>query len=88
MNETITEKNREMEIDFRRVVKALWSKLWLFAVVSVLCAVLALLVTYCYITPLYRSSAMFYVNNNSFALGDTSVSITSSDITASKTEPM
>jgi len=84
MNETKTERQREIEIDFQRLIKEVWKKLWLCILISVMCAVVALVGTFYFITPMYQSSAMFYVNNNSFALGDTSVSITSSDITASK----
>ena len=77
-------KNDEIEIDLQRLFAALYKKAWLIALAAVVCAVAALLVTILFITPTYQSAAMFYVNNNSLSLGDASVSISSSDISASK----
>lgn len=73
-----------MEIDIKRLWKALWRRSWVILLVSVLCAVAALVFTVYLITPQYQSSAMFYVNNSSLSVGDTSVTIDSGDITASK----
>ena len=82
------EKNRnndEIEIDLQRLLRALISKSWLIALVAVVCAVVTFFGTLFFVTPLYQSSAMFYVNNNSFNMSDMSLSsITSADITASK----
>lgn len=83
MNDRINQ-NDVVEIDFKRLLKALWKKLWLIIVVSVLGAVVSMIGTIYLITPLYKSSAMFYVNNSDVSVGGTSLSITSSDITASK----
>jgi capsular exopolysaccharide synthesis family protein len=77
-------QNEEVEIDLRRVVGAVLGKAWLIVLVSILGAAIALAVTMFLITPLYKSSAMFYVNNNNISVGSTSVSISSSDIVASK----
>ena len=60
------------------------SKAWLIAIVAIVCAVATFVGTFFFVTPKYQSSAMFYVNNNSLSLGDASFSITSSDISASK----
>ncbi len=84
MNEQILQKQDEFEIDIKRLFDALLAKAWLIAIVSVVCAILTFAGTKLLITPLYESSAMFYVNNNNFSVGDTSLSISSSDITASK----
>jgi len=84
MDETKNIKNEEIEIDFQRLLGALWNKMWLIAAVAVVCAVLTFLGTFYLVTPMYKSSAMFYVNNSNLSIGDTSLSITSSDITASK----
>lgn len=73
-----------IEIDLKRIGKALWSKIWVICVSAVLCAVVALAGTFYLVTPKYQSSAMFYVNNNSLSVGDSSFSLTSSDITAAK----
>ena len=84
MYENATEKNDEIEIDLSRLVGALLNKAWLIGLVAVVCAVVTFLGTFLFITPMYQSSAMFYVNNSSLSLGETSLSITSSDISASK----
>ena len=73
-----------IEIDLKRIWKALWSKFWVICVSAILCAVISLTSTIYFITPKYQSSAMFYVNNNSLSVGDASFSLTSSDITAAK----
>ena len=84
MYDNITEKNEEIEIDLKRLFGALVSKAWLMGIVAVICAVVVFLGTVFFVAPKYQSTAMFYVNNNSFSLGETSLSITSSDISASK----
>lgn len=72
------------EIDIKQIGKAIWRKLWLVALGSIVCAVLALVYTIYMITPLYKSSAMFYVNNGKLSVGNVSVGLSSSDIAASK----
>ena len=84
MYDNITEKNEEIEIDLKRLFVALVNKAWLIGIVAVICAVAVFLGTVFFVEPKYQSTAMFYVNNNSFSLGETSLSITSSDISASK----
>ncbi len=84
MNENAIEKNNEIEIDLQRLFAALLKKAWLVVVTSIVCAVVSMLVTIFGITPLYKSSAMFYVNNSSISVGEASLSLSSSDITASK----
>lgn len=77
-------KNDVVEIDLKRLWKALWKKFWIVCITAVVGAALSLVGTMYLITPLYESSAMFYVNNSDLSVGDTSFSISSSDITASK----
>lgn len=84
MDEKNIHKNDEIEIDISRLIGALVNKAWLVAIASVLCAVLAFIGTILFITPLYKSAAMFYVNNNSISLGEASLSISSADISASR----
>ena len=84
MNENKIDRNEEIEIDIQRLLSILWDKLWLILVSAVTGALAVFMVTYFMITPKYESSAMFYVNNNSLSVGDASFSISSSDITASK----
>ena len=73
-----------LEIDIGRICKAIWRRGWIVAIVSVLCALIAVVSTFIFVTPKYESSAMFYVNNNSLSVGDASFSITQGDISAAK----
>ena len=84
MNEKEIRQNEEIELDLSRLFRAVMNRIWLITVVSVLCAVLAFVGTFFLITPQYQSSAMFYVNNNSFSVGDTSLSISSGDLVTSR----
>ena len=84
MEENKTLRKEEMEIDIKRIIDALLKRIWIIAIVSVLGAVISIIYTFYFITPLYKSSAMFYVNNNDISVGNISASITSSDISASK----
>lgn len=76
--------NKEIEIDLWRLITAIMHKIWLVIIASLTGAILAGTVTFFLVTPLYQSSAMFYVNNSSFSVGDASLSLTNSDIVASK----
>ena len=83
MDERNVDKN-ETVIDLQRLIGAVFNKIWLVAIVSVLCAVGSFLGTFYFVTPQYQASAMFYVNNSNIDIGSVSVGITNSDITASK----
>ena len=84
MNEKEMQKNEEIEIDLGRVVRAVLDKTWLVISISTVTAVIAFLVTFFLITPQYKSSALFYVNNNSFSVGDASLSISNGDLVTSR----
>lgn len=84
MDENRVERNEELEIDIQRLIGAVMRRIWLILLAAVSGAVISFLVTFFFVTPQYESSAMFYVNNNSLSVGDASFSLTSSDITASK----
>ena len=77
-------KNDEIEIDLTRLFDALIKKAWLIGLVAIICAVATLVTTVLFVAPKYESSAMFYVNNSSLSVGDVDFSISSSDISASK----
>lgn len=84
MVEQKPEQNEELEIDLGRVFRAVMDRAWLVVLVLVLCAVLTFVGTFFFITPQYKAAAMFYVNNSNLSLGDTSVSISSGDLTTSR----
>ena len=52
------------EIDLLRLAGALWKKLWLIVLVTLLCGALAFGYTFFLVTPLYKATAMMYVNNS------------------------
>lgn len=76
--------NKEIEIDLWRLITAIMYKIWLVIIASVAGAILAGAVTFFLVTPLYQSSAMFYVNNSSLSVGDASLSLSTGDISAAK----
>lgn len=74
----------EIEIDIGRIFLAIMNRGWLMILVAVLCAVLVFGGTYFFVTPQYQSSAMFYVNNNAFSVGDAALSISNGDLATSR----
>ena len=84
MIEKRTKEEKELVIDLGRVFNALLGHAWFIMLVSVVAAVLAFGYTKFMVTPLYQSSAMFYVNNSSLSVGEASLSISSGDLTTSR----
>lgn len=84
MNDIFFEKDEDIEIDLGRIFRAIASRAWLAVLVAVFCGAVMFAATYFFVTPQYKASAMFYVNNNAFALGDTSLSISSGDLSTSR----
>ena len=82
MDEKVKSKNDAAEIDLQRLFMALLHKSWLIIIVAVLCAVLTFVGTFYFVTPLYKSSAMFYVNNRAMDIGG--ISVSSSDLVVSR----
>ena len=72
------------EINIRRLVDAVMHRLWVVVIAAILGTVVVYLGTHFFATPQYEASAKFYVNNSALSLGDASLSISSADITASK----
>ena len=84
MNEQMNNKDEFVEINFKRLLDALMNRAWLILLVAVLVAAITLVGTLLFITPEYEASAMFYVNNSDISVGSATLSLTSSDITASR----
>lgn len=78
------QKNEELSVDLGRALQALLQNGLLIGLVSVLAALVVFAGTFFFVTPKYESAAMFYVNNNNLSFGDTSVSISSGDLTTSR----
>ncbi|MBR2780323.1 MAG: hypothetical protein IKD81_02780 [Eubacteriaceae bacterium] len=81
-NNNQQQANDYMEIDLLELAAALWKRKWLILIVAVLFAAIALSYAYFMVTPMYTSSALLYVNNNSISFGSANLSISSSDLTA------
>ena len=78
------EKDDGVEIDLLKLLNAILKKLWLLILCALILGGAAFAYTRFEVTPLYESRAMMYVNNSNISLGDTKVSLSSSDISASQ----
>lgn len=84
MDKKDIQQKEEIEIDVGRVFRAVLDRVWLVIAVSALCAVLVFAATFFFITPKYKASAKFYVNNSAISVGDASLSISSGDLVTSR----
>ena len=84
MSGTEMKRTDEIEIDVVRIAEAIFKKMWIVFAVSIVGALVAFLITFFLITPQYKASAMFYVNNNAFSVGDASLSISNGDLVTSR----
>lgn len=84
MNEAIktARENNVIEIDLMQLLKALWQRLWIIVVVTLLGSSLAYLGTKTFVQPTYRASFTAYVNNKATTEGTTTVS--SGDLSAAQ----
>ena len=71
-------------VDLMQIARALWRKAWLILIIGFLIAGITLLYTAFFVTPQYSASIMLYVNNKSFSIGSTSVSISASELSAAQ----
>lgn len=84
MENTTHQSEEDIEIDFLKLIKALWRKAWLIILAAVLCGSLALVFTNFWVEPLYESRAQMYVNNSSLSFDSAALNISSGDISAAK----
>lgn len=79
------DKNREYyTIDVLHIVKHLWRRAWVVALCGLLMAAMGFALAKFGIDPTYSSYVKLYVNNSSFSFGNTSFSISSSELTAAQ----
>lgn len=81
------ENNKTKEyysIDLIHILKTLWDRVWIIVIAGVLSAALGFMVSTFMIAPTYQSSILLYVNNSSFSFGDTSFTMSSSQIIAAQ----
>ena len=76
--------NEYIQIDLVKIANGLLRRFWAILIVMLLCGALLFSCAAFFITPLYESSVLLYVNNSSFSVGATSFSISSSEISAAK----
>lgn len=72
-----------IEIDLLQILELLYRKIWIIIISGLICGIALFGYSEFFITPTYQSSALFYVNNK-LSIGSTSLSLSSSDITASQ----
>ena len=83
MEEQIKSNDEIEEVNFQRLLDALLRRAWAIVITSLAAALAMIAITFFFITPQYKSSAMFYVNNSDISVG-ASLRIDSGDISASK----
>lgn len=77
--------NREYyTIDVLQILKALWKHVWIVIACSLLVAAIGFSMAAFVIAPTYSSTIKLYVNNNSISLGNTSFSISASELSAAQ----
>lgn len=84
MEKTDNKSREYYSIDLLHITKSICKRGWLIILSAVLAAAIGFLSSAFLIAPKYSSSIMLYVNNSSFSLGNTSFSISSSEITAAQ----
>ncbi len=72
------------ELDIKRIALTFVRKWWIIAIVGALCAAIAFVWTFYYVTPQYKSSTKFYVNSSTVSLGDVSVGLSVGDLNAAQ----
>lgn len=82
----VSEKNLKeyYTIDLIHIFKTVWKRVWVIILSGFLAALIGFFCSAFIIPPKYSSEIMLYVNNSSFSLGNTSFSISSSEITAAQ----
>lgn len=78
----MNDNNGETVIDLFELLGAFVKKIWIVVTLTVVGAILAFTYTLFLVTPLYKSSALLYVNNSDFSLGN--VSISTAELSAAK----
>ena len=71
-------------IDFLHIIRSVIHRLWIIILVGVIAGGCGFSIANFAIKPMYASSVMLYVNNNSISLNDVGFSMSYSDITASQ----
>lgn len=78
------QKEEYIEIDVLRLLHALWRKSWAIILAALIFGGCTLSYTMFCVTPLYQARTLLYVNNNSFSVGDTKLSISQGELSAAQ----
>lgn len=70
-----TQENEYAKIDLMRFAKALWHRAWAIVLAILLFGCAGFYYGYTRITPVYRASALMYVNNSTISVGSTAVNL-------------
>ncbi len=73
-----------VEVDLLDMLRLLWEKLWIIVIAMVLCGSIAFTGAIFTVAPLYTSTAMMYVNNNSVSVGDSTFTFSTGQLSAAK----
>ena len=76
--------SRELNIDIFQILSVLWKNIAILILAAAIAGSAAFGYTYFFISPKYSATTTFFANSNSFSVGSTSLSITSSEISASR----
>lgn len=71
------------EIDILHILMLLLGRIWIILLSTILCGAITLGYTKFFITPMYSSQVLLYVNNNSISLGS-SLTFSTAEISAAK----
>lgn len=71
-------------IDLIHILRTMWRGVWLIILAGIVAGALGFALSAFVIKPTYSSSIKLYVNNSSFSLGNTTFSISSSELTAAQ----
>ena len=80
----MNDNNGETVIDLIELLGAFIKKIWLVIILTILGAGIAFGYSFFFIKPLYKSSALMYVNNSDISVGNTSFTISSAQLSAAK----
>ena len=73
-----------MEIDLLELAGVLLHRAWLIILAAIIGGGIAFGYTFFMVDPLYKASALMYVNNSDISVGGTSFSISNADLTAAQ----
>ncbi|NCB93987.1 MAG: hypothetical protein EOM40_15720 [Clostridia bacterium] len=80
----MNQPNNYYNVDLIQLLKGLWRRAWIIALVAVIGGVGMFSFAFFLITPKYESEAMMYVNNSDISVGNTSFSISNAELTAAQ----